>query len=98
MAPWERPDALRPASVRWAAHMKRWTRVVAAGTGLMVAVGSAVGAAKGYAVKLWRVVTRDRPTPADVLKTGTPTVATDFVPEPKPEPQQSAGELPSLRK
>jgi hypothetical protein len=86
-APWERTDALRPLTVRLVGKAKRWTRTITVATGLMTATGAAIGAAKGYAVKLvkfWRVATRPQIGAAELPVTGQPTVGTDFVKKPKP--------------
>lgn len=86
-APWERTDALRPLSVRLVGRLKHWTRTITVATGLLTAVGAAVGTAKGYAVKLvkfWQVATRAQVGRADLPATGQPTIATDHVEKPTP--------------
>jgi hypothetical protein len=69
---------------RLAHKAKRWTRLAAAVTGLAAACGTAVVTVKGYAVKLWHVVTRGAPAAAELPATGEPTISTDRVPQPPP--------------
>ena len=79
-------DALLPWDTRLMHKAKRWTRLVGAVTGLLVAGGTAAVTAKGYAVKLWRVIHRGTlPPAADAVH--NPDVASttvDRVPEPTP--------------
>jgi hypothetical protein len=75
-------DELLPWDTRLAHKAKRWTRLAAALTGLAAAGGTAVVTVKGYAVKLWHVVTRGAPAAAELPASGEPTISTDRVPQP----------------
>lgn len=80
-------DELRPWDVKLARKAKRWTRIIAAVTGLITVAGGAVGTAKGYAVKLWRVIHRGTLAPAEppAHNPDLASTAVDRVPEP-PKP------------
>jgi|SRR6185437_11784844 len=79
-------DQLLPWDTKLVHKAKRWTRVIAAITGLVTIAGSAVVTAKGYATKLWRVVHRGTLAPAapPVHNPDLASTAVDRVPEPKP--------------
>lgn len=79
-------DQLLPWDTRLAHKARRWTRVIAAVTGLATVAGSTVVTAKGYVTKLWHVVHRGTLTPAE-LPVHNPNVASttlDRAPEPTP--------------
>lgn len=85
-APWDKPDALRPWDARLVLHAKRGTRVLAA---LAAFLGGAT-AVGGWVAKGWRWLRRGGETaPAELPKTGQPTIATDFVAHPPPPPPTS---------
>jgi hypothetical protein len=79
-------DALLSWDTRLAHKAKRWTRLVGAITGLLVAGGTAAVTVKGYAVKLWRVIHRGTLPPASVAVHNPDVASTtvDRVPELKP--------------
>jgi hypothetical protein len=79
-------DALLPWDTRLVHKAKRWTRLVGAVTGLLVAGGTAAVTAKGYVVKFWRVIHRGTLSPAEpaVHNPDVASTAIDRVPEPKP--------------
>ena len=79
-------DELRPWDVKLARKARHWTRIIAAVTGLITVAGGAVGTAKGYAVKLWRVINRSALAPVEPPAHNPDLASTtvDRVPEPKP--------------
>lgn len=84
---WElQADALLPWDTRLMHKARRWTKVIGAVAGLLTVAGSTVVTAKGYVVKLWRVVHRGTLTPADVAVHNPDVASTtvDRVPEPTP--------------
>jgi hypothetical protein len=76
-------DALLPWDTRLAHKAKRWTRLVAAVTGLATVAGGAAVTAKGYAVKFWRVIHRGTVPPAEPAEHNPDVASTtiDRVPE-----------------
>lgn len=85
-------------SARWfSRNLRRWTERI----NRLANWAKGVGILLGAAATIWQAVRswwgRDVPPP-ELPKTGQPTTAVDFVPEPKRGPAPSPDDLPSSKK